>query len=112
MEPGIRSNNRKVPDWLCMKNLIFLDLRETKIVTELSRSRDRALKYQWINLSLFNVIIERIKQNKHFSQTIFRNRDIYSIYFDIEHQIFQVDNDHSFLSEGNKKSRYMVPYWS
>ncbi|KAG5579869.1 hypothetical protein H5410_050496 [Solanum commersonii] len=28
-----------------------------------------------------------------------RNGDSYSIYFDIENQIFEVDNDHSFLSE-------------
>nr|YP_010571582.1 acetyl-CoA carboxylase carboxyltransferase beta subunit [Stachyurus himalaicus]UZH32842.1 acetyl-CoA carboxylase carboxyltransferase beta subunit [Stachyurus himalaicus] len=28
-----------------------------------------------------------------------RNRDSYSIYFDIENQIFEIDNDHSFLSE-------------
>uniref|UniRef100_A0A3Q7GUR2 Acetyl-CoA carboxylase beta subunit n=1 Tax=Solanum lycopersicum TaxID=4081 RepID=A0A3Q7GUR2_SOLLC len=28
-----------------------------------------------------------------------RNGDTYSIYFDIENQIFEVDNDHSFLSE-------------
>nr|WNX92584.1 acetyl-CoA carboxylase carboxyltransferase beta subunit [Mangifera siamensis] len=27
------------------------------------------------------------------------NRDDYSIYFDIENQIFEIDNDHSFLSE-------------
>nr|UXP75505.1 acetyl-CoA carboxylase beta subunit [Cotinus coggygria var. coggygria] len=27
------------------------------------------------------------------------NRDGYSIYFDIENQIFEIDNDHSFLSE-------------
>lgn len=27
------------------------------------------------------------------------NRDSYSIYFDIENQIFEIDNDHSFLSE-------------
>nr|YP_010505188.1 acetyl-CoA carboxylase beta subunit [Chrysosplenium album]UXE33904.1 acetyl-CoA carboxylase beta subunit [Chrysosplenium album] len=27
------------------------------------------------------------------------NGDIYSIYFDIENQIFEIDNDHSFLSE-------------
>nr|UXO96645.1 acetyl-CoA carboxylase carboxyltransferase beta subunit [Toxicodendron vernicifluum] len=27
------------------------------------------------------------------------NRDVYSIYFDIENQIFEIDNDHSFLSE-------------
>nr|AIG89811.1 hypothetical protein [Capsicum annuum] len=28
-----------------------------------------------------------------------RNGDSYSIYFDIENQIFEIDNDHSFLSE-------------
>ncbi|GAV91627.1 hypothetical protein CFOL_v3_35019 [Cephalotus follicularis] len=27
------------------------------------------------------------------------NRDGYSIYFDIENQIFEIDNNHSFLSE-------------
>lgn len=27
------------------------------------------------------------------------NRDSYSIYFDIENQIFEIDNDHSFLNE-------------
>nr|YP_010401106.1 acetyl-CoA carboxylase subunit beta [Hemiptelea davidii]AZA05842.1 acetyl-CoA carboxylase beta subunit [Hemiptelea davidii]QWK47440.1 acetyl-CoA carboxylase carboxyltransferase beta subunit [Hemiptelea davidii]QWK47526.1 acetyl-CoA carboxylase carboxyltransferase beta subunit [Hemiptelea davidii]UQJ74389.1 acetyl-CoA carboxylase carboxyltransferase beta subunit [Hemiptelea davidii]UQT66040.1 acetyl-CoA carboxylase subunit beta [Hemiptelea davidii] len=27
------------------------------------------------------------------------NRDSYSIYFDIENQIFEIDNDHSFLTE-------------
>nr|YP_010987814.1 acetyl-CoA carboxylase beta subunit [Aporosa dioica]WON66246.1 acetyl-CoA carboxylase beta subunit [Aporosa dioica] len=27
------------------------------------------------------------------------NRDSYSIYFDIENQVFEIDNDHSFLSE-------------
>nr|YP_009566916.1 AccD [Dysphania ambrosioides]QBB73446.1 AccD [Dysphania ambrosioides] len=28
-----------------------------------------------------------------------RKGDIYSVYFDIENQIFEIDNDHSFLSE-------------
>nr|AWT40589.1 acetyl-CoA carboxylase carboxyltransferase beta subunit [Cercis chuniana] len=31
------------------------------------------------------------------------NRDSYYIYFDIENKIFEIDNDHSFLSEPEKK---------
>jgi acetyl-CoA carboxylase carboxyl transferase subunit beta len=37
------------------------------------------------------------------------NRDSYSIYFDIENQVFEIDNDHSFLSE-LKSSFYS--YWN
>ncbi|XP_058003276.1 acetyl-coenzyme A carboxylase carboxyl transferase subunit beta, chloroplastic-like [Hevea brasiliensis] len=37
------------------------------------------------------------------------NRDSYSIYFDIENKVFEIDNDHSFLSE-LKSSFYS--YWN
>ncbi|XP_059646198.1 acetyl-coenzyme A carboxylase carboxyl transferase subunit beta, chloroplastic-like, partial [Cornus florida] len=47
------------------------------------------------------------------------NGDSYSIYFDIENQIFEIDNDHSFLSElessfysyRNKGSKSNDPYY-
>nr|YP_009872706.1 acetyl-CoA carboxylase carboxyltransferase beta subunit [Ctenolophon englerianus]QKT26946.1 acetyl-CoA carboxylase carboxyltransferase beta subunit [Ctenolophon englerianus] len=37
------------------------------------------------------------------------NMDSYSIYFDIENQAFEIDNDHSFLSE---LESYFYSYWN
>nr|YP_010143432.1 acetyl-CoA carboxylase beta subunit [Peganum harmala]QQL04639.1 acetyl-CoA carboxylase beta subunit [Peganum harmala] len=39
------------------------------------------------------------------------NRDVYSIYFDIENQSLEIDNDHSFLSE-LESSFYSFPNYS
>nr|YP_010576437.1 acetyl-CoA carboxylase carboxyltransferase beta subunit [Antidesma bunius]UZN43978.1 acetyl-CoA carboxylase carboxyltransferase beta subunit [Antidesma bunius] len=39
------------------------------------------------------------------------NRDCYSIYFDIENPVFEIDNDHSFVSE-LESSFYSYSYWN
>nr|QBE88162.1 acetyl-CoA carboxylase carboxyltransferase beta subunit [Rhabdodendron amazonicum] len=82
------------------------------LIENTSRSKDPSLKnkekkiHSWSDSSsYFNVdLLFGVKDIRNFiSDDTFLVRDSkgdsYSIYFDIENQIFEIDNDHSFLSE-------------